>query len=988
LLHEETMTNNRTLHVISHTHWDREWYQTFQQFRLRLVRMVDGLLELLEHDREFKHFMLDGQTIVLDDYLLMRPEKEAALRDYIRKGRIVIGPWHILPDVFLVGPEAHIRNLLEGDRTCRKFGPKMMIGYLPDPFGHPGQVPQILRGFGIDTACLWRGLDDQPAEFLWKSPDGSHVLMAYLRDSYSNGAGLPTEDLPAFAAAIAAQGDSLAAHSSTDQQLIMLGTDHMQPPPNTSEAIAYADEMLRGTHVIHSTLPAYVAAIQSAVRGKSLPVVEGELRSSKHSHLLPGVLSARMWIKQRNHACETLLTRWVEPFSTFAMQTFDRRPATMANQPPSTVLRPSSIVHAAWRLLMENHPHDSICGCSIDQVHDEMKIRFDQVDQIGEELTRQSLENLAASISTDGGSAAVDRLSSIVVFNPTTRARTDLAQAEVTLPAEASDIEIRDETGQVVPHETLGSSSAELINAAFNRGEFANLFASVHDGSVGNIAIRDLHWEQRGNTLSILAMVAENGAPNRRKWEEGAAAVRALLEDPAIRTIQVRARSLTALQVAFVAPEIPGMGWRSFHVHAVERAPETVHLSPLTRALLPIGMRLAQTGLGQRLMARPAKSRPPYRIANEFFTVEVVKDGTLNVLDKRTGARFAGLNRFIDGGDCGDEYNFSPPPVDALACPRLKSVTVTHGPVRQSLLIELELRAPASLAPDRQSRSNLKVPMRITTTVSLVAGVPRIDVHTTVDNTARDHRLRVHFPAPFAAACADHDGHFEVVRRPVGLAPYDESFVEQPRPEVPQRAFTDLSDGKLGLMIANRGLPEVEALRRPEGNAEIALTLLRCVGWLSRDDFSTRRGHAGPFLETPGAQMPGTWSFDYSVIPHAGGWENALHDGASFEVPLRSAVTAPHAGTLPGSGSFLSVEPASFILTCVKPTEDGQGWVARGVNTGSTGAEVTLRPWRPFKKAEQARLSEERTATLKAARDGVLTLTARGHEIVTVRFSD
>ena len=146
----------RTLHVISHTHWDREWYQTFQQFRLRLIRLVDGLLDLLEKDPDFKYFMLDGQTIALEDYLSMRPEQEAVLREHIQKGRILIGPWHILPDMFLVGPEAHIRNLLQGDQTARRFGPKMMVGYIPDPFGHPGQVPQILQGFGIESNAARR----------------------------------------------------------------------------------------------------------------------------------------------------------------------------------------------------------------------------------------------------------------------------------------------------------------------------------------------------------------------------------------------------------------------------------------------------------------------------------------------------------------------------------------------------------------------------------------------------------------------------------------------------------------------------------------------------------------------------------------------------------------------------------------------------------------------------------------------------------------
>src|SRR3970282_515037 len=148
----------RPLHLVSHTHWDREWYLTFQQFRLKLVHLIDNLLALLDADPDFRHFMLDGQTIVLDDYLLMRPERAVAIRAHVQNGRLLIGPWHILPDEFLVSPEATIRNLLQGERTARQFGPKMMVGYTPDPFGHIGQLTQILRGFGIEMAVLQRGL--------------------------------------------------------------------------------------------------------------------------------------------------------------------------------------------------------------------------------------------------------------------------------------------------------------------------------------------------------------------------------------------------------------------------------------------------------------------------------------------------------------------------------------------------------------------------------------------------------------------------------------------------------------------------------------------------------------------------------------------------------------------------------------------------------------------------------------------------------------
>ncbi len=187
-----------TLHLVSHTHWDREWYLTYQQFRLKLVHLVDLLLDILDREEDYRYFMLDGQTIVLDDYLQVRPERESDLRRYIQNGRILIGPWYILPDEFLVSPEATVRNLLEGDRDARRFGPKMRVGYIPDPFGHIGQLPQILRGFAIETASVMRGLGDEPNEFWWQAPDGSRVLMAYLRGGYGNAAGSFSADFAGF----------------------------------------------------------------------------------------------------------------------------------------------------------------------------------------------------------------------------------------------------------------------------------------------------------------------------------------------------------------------------------------------------------------------------------------------------------------------------------------------------------------------------------------------------------------------------------------------------------------------------------------------------------------------------------------------------------------------------------------------------------------------------------------------------------------------
>ncbi|MBU4224615.1 MAG: hypothetical protein KKC71_02195 [Chloroflexi bacterium] len=310
-----------------------------------------------------------------------------------------------------------------------------------------------------------------------------------------------------------------------------------------------------------------------------------------------------------------------------------------------------------------------------------------------------------------------------------------------------------------------------------------------------------------------------------------------------------------------------------------------------------------------------------------------------------------------------------------------------------------------------------------------------------ITNTAKDHRLRVHFPfldsdvsrrrdtrslAPqgcFAKTAesitALHDGHFEIVQRPIGIPPFDETWVEQPRPEVPQRAFTTVTDGKRGLTVANRGLPEVEVLRLPKSlrstysarlresdTTEIALTLLRCVGWLSRDDFANRKGHAGPFMPTPGAQMIGKWTFEYSIIPHAVGRDAIpptcsrqdrilpYQQAYAFETPMRAVSTGLHDGHLPVSGSFVSVEPREFVISAIKESDAGKGWIVRRYNVTDKEITITLTPWRKFKHIELVNLAEERLATLKPDADrvgaahGSVSLTAGKHEILTVLFRE
>lgn len=978
---------NHTIHIISHTHWDREWYLTFQQFRLKLVHLVDGLLDLMANDPHYRHFMLDGQTIVLDDYLHMRPDKEDELRAHVQSGRILIGPWHILPDMFLVSPEAHVRNLLQGERTARRFGPKMQVGYIPDPFGHPGQVPQILQGFGIPQAVLWRGVEDLPCEFWWQSPDGSRVLMAFLRDSYGNGASLPAHDLPQFTEQLRRAHASLQAYTAAGDVLVMLGTDHMEPPPHTSDAVAYADAHLSGVRVQHSTLPAYLESITRQLAEADLPVVTGELRACSRAPLLPGVLSTRMWIKQRNRLCESLLEKWAEPFSVFAARLVEGL-APDAQPLPDLLSNPAPILRQTWRLLMENHPHDSICGCSIDQVHDEMKPRFDQVEQIGEEITRQSLQTLSSRVDTRREGA----LCAVVVFNPTGTLRTDLVEAELSLPEASPAFELVDESGRAVVVEPLDSRQQDFANLLIPKRELHDLLATIHDGRVAGQAIVQIAISRQGQVARIEAVLDEHAQPNLAAWERAAQEVAVLEADPAVTQVHILARTPRSSRVRFVAGDVPAHGWRTYWARPAQEVPTAapVRIHPLLKPLLPFGMRLAGSPLGSRVLARlaPDRSRkPPFSLQNEFLRLEAdPHDGTLTITDQRTGAVYHNLHRFVDGGDAGDEYNYSPPLKDAMVSARVVDIQAFPDLLPAALEIRLSLRLPRHLATDRRSRSAETVEIPIFSRLTLAPGVPRLEIHTQVENTAEDHRLRVHFPAPFQVADADYDGHFEVVQRPLGMPEKGADWVEEPRPEVPQRLFTDVSDGRLGLMVANRGLPEVEVCAAAEGT-EICLTLLRCVGWLSRDDLPVRPGHAGPGYATPGAQLPGTWHFDYAVIPHAGGWQAACHQAYALDAPLRAAVTGLHTGELTSSGSFIVHSPPEFVLSAVKETEDGSGWIVRGCNLTGAPLDVSLKPLFPFVSAAITNLAEAAQAPLTPAADGALRFPVREHGIVTVRLN-
>ncbi len=444
-----------TLHVVSHTHWDREWYQPFELFRLRLVDLIDRLLDLMESDPGFRYFNLDGQGIVLEDYVKIRPENEERLRRLIREGRITIGPWYVLNDEFLVSGEATVRSLLIGHRVVERFGPVMKVGYLPDQFGNIGQMPQILRGFGIDNCIFgrgWQAVDGRKMEFEWVSPDDSSVLASLMAFWYNNAQDIP-EDAEAGAQWAREIRERMAAISGSRHLLLMNGVDHLEAQYNLSRALASINEALKEDVIEHSTLPRYVQALREEAQSGDLKPEQfrGELREDRWGSILAGTLSSRVYLKQANERCQRLLEKFAEPASVWASLAGDGW------------RYPSGELEYAWKLLMENHPHDSICGCSLDEVHDEMMTRFAKVEQLGEALRERALRHIAERVAVDG--------LALVVFNPLTWQRTDVVRATIDIPlgepartAPAANpaldwpaLEILDVDGATVPYTLISS---------------------------------------------------------------------------------------------------------------------------------------------------------------------------------------------------------------------------------------------------------------------------------------------------------------------------------------------------------------------------------------------------------------------------------------------------------------------------------------------------------------------------------------------------
>ena len=350
-----------------HSHWDREWYREFEEFRLRLIEVFDEVLEALE-ENELPCFYFDGQTAALEDYLEIKPEKTELIKKLIKEKKLRIGPFYCSSDSFLVSGACLYKNLEIGIKKSKEFGETEFIGYHCDTFGHSQALPYLLKAFGIDKAILWRGLGDLNADLDWQGIKVTYLIQGYFQDFLSTNWTIEKK-----AEALKKYLDKISIKSS-ENVLLPIGADHLAIAKNIQKQLK---EMNLKDYDFEVATP-----FEYFKKIKKRDKVDGEFLNNKLNFILSGVYSSRIYIKQANANSQWLLTRIAEPLQALAHYHFSTK-------------NKQNEIDCAYKMLIKNHAHDSIYGCSIDKVHDEMMTRFEKVDSISNGIIKRVVRDLS-----------------------------------------------------------------------------------------------------------------------------------------------------------------------------------------------------------------------------------------------------------------------------------------------------------------------------------------------------------------------------------------------------------------------------------------------------------------------------------------------------------------------------------------------------------------------------------------------------------------
>ena len=579
---------------------------------MKLVHLIDELLEILNH-HEYT-FMLDGQTILIEDYLEIHPEKKDEFLKRIREGKIVVGPWYLLPDEWLVGGESLVRNLEYSQSLAKRMKiPLMDLAYLPDQFGHSSVIPQLLYDLtSLRTSVLWRGVPSKvtTVPFAWTSHSSSKAIVRgiYLPGGYGNFAILPN-DYKAFVNLVNDNVAELEPFSPVPVYLLMNGSDHRYPQ---AYAIDYVKRMkTEGYDISIGSLREYVHLLEQGMTESDYSPIQyvGEFRSPARAPLLQDTYSARMWIKIWNQRIEDSLTLRAEPLSSYLWFHLGKP-------------YPNGFMETAWKWLMKNQPHDSICGCSVDQTHNEMKSRFSWAETIGESViddTRGTIQKAALPSDT----------SSLLVFNASGSVTSPI-YFEFSYPKEKKVKGIQDPDGIVYDIQPLTSREDVFMETTVGLTMAKMGMRLLPGRKLMDFYINGVeYFEGDEPGLLELRFIADRHPIGDFDIEEFKREARSIIESKRFKKVHLVAARPTQNVYASLIPLQP---WSFTQLIPISEVPDT----------------------GQDIEWNTDINK----VENRFYSVSFNRDGSLNLVNKETDTTYSRLHVFEDVGDRGDEYTF------------------------------------------------------------------------------------------------------------------------------------------------------------------------------------------------------------------------------------------------------------------------------------------------------------------------------------------
>lgn len=919
------------IYLISNTHWDREWLNSFQETRLQLVDFFKRLLDILERYDSYRGFVLDSQVAPVDDYLEVCPDDTERVKAQVKAGRLLIGPWYTCPECFQVGGESIVRNLLFGHRVASRYGGVMKVGHTPFSYGQISQLPQIYNGFSIRLALFYHGVshDEVSNEFWWEGADGTKILSTQMsseaRYNFYHRVYRPSVfgeepndrswewergQLPFRIANLDSQYDhyfllkpeknfddgefrervkklfsrecdvSLSRHI-----LFMMGHDFSFPDEMEVCFVNEAKKVLEEHVVEHGNYQKFADNLLRDANNLDLPILKGERRTPKPMpkklHLYSDVLSSRVRIKQGNYYAERDLIKLAEPICVLASV--------------SGMEFPRALFDLAWKELLRSQAHDTISGSGVDVIELDALYRFRQVREISKAIMKKSLAYFQSNLKLEGDEDDVF----LTVYNLASLDRQEVIDAVIDLP--------------------VGKTVDNLILENVSTGEIIPVFV-------------------KSCKPTTAVFRSYDNAPH--------------------------AMEVMRYYVCFLTDKVPAYGYSSYKVKNSKRGIE-----------------------GSLLVGDNT-------VENKYFRLAIRDDGTFDVFHKNSEKVYCGLGYLIDDGEAGHAWMHVKPAYDEVidSRPICKSISlVENTPFSATFSIRFKMEIPARLdcgvedicnrldgVCNNSSRSAEKVPINVEIRLSVFAELPSIKMVVKVDNTARDHRLRIAFPTNLDTEVVRVESAFDIVEREIiskSTGPLSALVT------FPLNRFVDLDDTWGGLAVITEGLKEYEVSK--DMTRTIFITLLRSYTmhlaavakkWDSRPDMVL-------------SQSPGEHEFTLWIYPHLGGTVKGRvpQETERVSTPLVIVQSGRNEGNMPPTNSFIKISPDILIVSALKYAEDGNGYVLRTYNPSLEVVEAKIAFLFPVKDVYEITLEETIIQKVEKNTDNEISLVIPPKKIVTFK---